>query len=611
MDIALTTDQISLFAILTGAIVLFVWNRWRYDLVALMTLFAAVLAGVVPGNEAFSGMADPVVVTVATILIISAAVARSGFIDWAMKPLLGVANYKSLQIVVLVAMVMGLSAFMNNVGALAIFLPIAMAYARKVGRPPSDLLMPLAFGSLLGGLITLIGTPPNLLISNIRQQVTGQPYSMFDFAPVGLGICLLGLVYLSIGWRLLPKERRGAAAAEDQFSIEDYTSELFVPEGSPWIGKTIREVEDFVEEDLAIVGIVHENERQLVPSGYMRIGSGDTLIVETDPMTLKQLVDKAKLQLVGSQEIEGVKLTSDTVGVVEAVIGAGSLMLRSTPRSLRLRSRYGVNLLAVRQVDRTTPAANWTQKLFGNKEQVVTRLRDRTLHEGDVVVLQGTLDEMPQTLSELGCLPLAERNLQLGRQSRAVLPVLILAGAVALTVGEVLPISIAFLGGVLAIGLLRILRLNEMYAAIDGPVIILLAAMIPVTEALQTTGGAELLAGMVASATESLSPSLMIGMILLATMMVTPFLNNGATVLLMGPIAAGIAIKLGYSVDPFLMAVAVGASCDFLTPIGHQSNTLVMGPGGYKFTDYWRLGLPLTLLVLFLGTPLILAVWPM
>lgn len=608
---AVTTDQWAIFGIIAAALILFIWNRWRYDLIALLALFATVIGGLVTPKEAFLGFADPVVVTVATILVISAAVSRSGFIDWCLKLLSGVIQRRYLQVGLLVLMVMGLSAFMNNVGALAVFLPIAIALAKKSNRPASELLMPLSFGSLLGGLVTVIGTPPNILISSIREEIVGTPYRMFDFAPVGLGICAIGVIYLALGWRLLPKDRNGQSSAEDQFSIEDYVSEVVVQEGSSWSGQTVMEIELGIEEEFTVVGITHEGQRTLVPAGFTRVQPGDTLLIETDPVTLKKLVDKAKLQLAGSKEIDGQKLTADDIGIVEAVITSESLMARNTPRRLQLRSRFGVNLLAIKQVERDKLSIeHLSRRLLGQKEKIAP-LKDRTLQEGDVIVLQGNLDQMPSTLAELGCLPLAARNLQLGRGNVAVLPIIILAACVGLTVFEILPISMAFLGGVLAIGLMRILRLNEMYAAIDAPVIVLLAAMIPVSAALQATGGTEIVAGLVSEAMRGLSGPMMIGMMIVSSMLVTPFLNNAATVLLMAPIAAGIASKLGYNVDPFLMAVAIGTSCDFLTPIGHQSNTLVMGPGGYKFGDYWRLGLPLSILVVLAGVPLILWVWPL
>ncbi|PZQ46738.1 MAG: SLC13 family permease [Micavibrio aeruginosavorus] len=589
----MTQDQILTFAIIGTTVGLFIWNKWRFDIVSLLSLFAAVLAGIVPVDKAFSGFADPVVVTVACILVISAAISRSGFIDMALKIMNRFVEYKNLQIFVLVVMVMFLSAFMNNVGALAIFLPIAITFARKSGRKPSELLMPMSFASLIGGLVTLIGTPPNLMISNIRKDFLGESYSMFDFAPVGIAICLCSLLYLTFGWRLLPKDRRGQSLPEERFSIEDYVSEVSVDENSTLIDKTIRDVENFIEGDLSIIGLLRSGYRTLAPSGRLKVRSGDVLIVKSDPVALKNIVDTGKVSLIGSKETENTVFVSDDVGITEAVVMAGSELIGSTPSEMQLRRRFSVNLLAVRQSDR--------------KKQ--TRLKNVRFEEGDLIVLQGNLDSMPETLAELGCLPLAERNLQLGRQKFIFLPVLIMAVAVLLAVTNILPLSISFLGGVILIALLKIMRPNEIYSAIDVSIIILLGALIPVTQAMQDTGGAELIAKFISEVTTGFPIWGVLASVLIATMLVTPFLNNAATVLLMAPIAANMAQNLDSDVDAFLMAVAIGASCDFLTPVGHQSNTLVMAPGGYKFTDYWRLGLPLSILVVIVGVPIIMWVW--
>lgn len=589
----MTQEQALTFLIIAVTVGLFIWNKWRYDIVALLSLFAAVVVGIVPLEKAFTGFSDPVVVTVACILVLSAAISRSGFIDMTLKVMNRFVEYKNLQVFVLVLMVMILSAFMNNVGALAIFLPIAIAFAQKSGRKPSELLMPLSFASLLGGLITLIGTPPNLMISNIRKDFVGEPYAMFDFAPVGLGICVVSILYLTFAWRLLPKDRRGQALPEERFSIEDYVSEVSVDENSTLIDKTIREVENAIEGDFAVIGMLRSGFRSLVPSGRLKIRAGDVLIIKSDPIALKNIVDTGKVSLIGSKEFEETSLISDDIGITEAVVMAGSELIGSTPREMQLRRRFSINLLAVRQSDRRRQA----------------RLHNVRFQEGDVIVLQGSVDSMPETLAELGALPLAERGLQLGRQKFIFWPALIMAVAVLCAVFDVIPLSIAFLGGVILIAILKIMRPNEIYSAIDVSVIILLGALIPVTQAMQDTGGAELIAKFISSATQGLPLFGVLAAVLTATMLVTPFLNNAATVLLMAPIAANMAQNLNVGVDAFLMAVAVGASCDFLTPIGHQSNTLVMGPGGYKFTDYWRLGLPLSILVVVLGVPIIMWAW--
>lgn len=589
----MTLDQMLTFGIISITVALFIWNRWRYDIVALGSLFAAVLVGIVPADKAFTGFSDPVVVTVACILVISSAIARSGFIEIPLKVLSRFTTMPNMQVFILCFMIACVGAFMNNIGALAIFLPIAMAFARKISRNVSEMLMPMAFASLLSGLLTLIGTPPNLMISNIREDFVGEPYSMFDFTPVGAAICVVGLIYLAFSWRLLPKDRRGAPLPEERFSIEDYVSEASVDEESPFVDKTIRDVENLIEGEVAIVGLLRSGYRTLAPSGRLKVRAGDVLVIKTDPVTLKNAVDAGRLTLIGSKETKDLSITSDDVGIAEAVVMAGSQLIGSTPREMQLRSRFSVNLLAVRQSD----------------VRRQNRLRNVRFEEGDVIVLQGNLESIPETLSELGCLPLAERNLQLGRPKFMMLPALIMAAAVALAVLDILPLAISFLGGVILIALLRIMRPNEIYSSVDMSIIILLGALIPVTQAMQTTGGAELIAEAISGVTSAMSLYGVLSVVMIATMLVTPFLNNAATVLLMAPIAANMAQNMNVDVDAFLMAVAVGASCDFLTPVGHQSNTLVMGPGGYKFTDYWRLGLPLSILVVVLGVPTIIWVW--
>lgn len=581
-------------AILAGALVLFVWNRWRYDLVAVAALLVAVAAGVVPAEEAFTGFADPAVVTVAAVLVISASIRKSGLLEIVLRALAPIIERPSLQVPAFVIMVTALSGFINNVGALALFLPMAIQSARKVGRPPSELLMPIAFGSLLGGLLTLIGTPPNILISAVRRQFSGEPFHMFDFTPVGLGIAVVGVVFLSFGWRLIPRGRRGLASPEESFKIEDYLTEIRVPDGTPLVGKSLADLQALAEGDLTVLSVIRDDSRRLVPSPRYKIEAGDVIALETDPAALKKVIDSAKVKLVGSEEISLEHVRSEEIGVIEAVVTSESPLVGWSPAAFSLRARYGVNLLAIRRRGR----------------RVDERLKRVQFEPGDVVVLQARLESMTETLAALGCLPLADRKLQLGAPARMFLPMGLLAVAVALTVIGLVPASVAFVGAVLAIAALRLLPLPDLYSSIDWPVVVLLGAMIPVTQALQTTGGTDLIAGWIAGAGGAISPIMLIGLVMVATMLVTPILNNAATVLLMGPIAATLAQRLDYSIDPFLMAVAVGASCDFLTPIGHQSNTLVMGPGGYRFSDYWRLGLPVSCLVILVGVPLISLVWP-
>ncbi|MGE0766921.1 MAG: SLC13 family permease [Hyphomicrobiaceae bacterium] len=578
--------------ILLATLVLFVWGRWRHDLVAGAALAASVLVGLVDAKDAFAGFSDPAVVTVVLVLVLSAAVRESGVLERVVSIAEPIMGTPGLLVVTLTGLTAVLSSFMNNVGALAIVMPAAIVAAGKMGQPPSIVLMPIAFGSLLGGLVTLIGTPPNLLIAAVRREAVGEPFGMFDFAPVGLAIAAVGVLYLTFAWRLLPADRRGTPLPSARFKIEDFVTEAKIVKSSSLVGSSVRELE--ADGEISLLSVIRGDVRRLIPWSTMSLQRGDVLVMEGSTEALKRVVDQKKLELVGAQGTERDLLTSEGFGIAEVVVMPSSPLIRRSPLDVGLR-RYGVNLLAIsRQGKRTT-----------------SRLKHVRFEAGDVLVLQGKLDEMSVTQEELGVLPLAERKISLGRPVRASLPILVLLGAAALATLGVLTVPIAFLTAVVILGVLRVMPLNDMYAAVDWPVVVLLAALIPVTGALEKTGGTELIASTMANLSQGWPPIAGLGLFLVATLAITPVLNNAATVLLMGPIAAGFARKSGLNVDPFLMAVAIGASCDFLTPFGHQSNTLVYGPGGYRFGDYARLGLPLTLIVIVVGLPMILLVWPM
>jgi di/tricarboxylate transporter len=606
-----TRDQILTLAILAGTIALFLSNRVRYDLVGLLGLTAAVAAGIVPSDHAFSGFANPVLALIAAALIISAAIGQSGAVEILMRWLKPLLSRKGLQVGVLVACVALLSAFMKNVGALAIFLPVAFQVARRSNRSPSEFLMPLAFASLLGGSVTLIGTSPNMLISSVRQQLLGTPFQMFDFTPVGAGIAVFGVLFLAIGWRLIPRGRRNRAA-EPAFSIEDYTSELRVREGSVYIGRTVGDVEDLSGGAVSVTAIIRNESQRFVPSGRWPLHPDDVLVVEAEPQAIEQFARDGDLEVVGGEEppsaepAEGktkVKESrpaaesgrSSTLAVVEAVVAPGSELIGQSATDLRLRERFGVNVLAISRRGR----------------RARTRLRRTRFQLGDVIVLQAYENTIYETLASLGCLPLAERQLKLGRPRQLGLPLLILAAAMIASGLELVPVAIAFVVAALAIAVLRLLPPGQVYDVVEWPVLIMIGAMIPVGEAVAQTGTADLIAAGISHVGAMLPAYAVLVLILGVTMLVTPVLHHAPAVLVMGPIAASLAQKLGYNVDPFLMAVSVGAGSDFLSPIGHQSNTLVLGPGGYRFGDYWRLGLPLSLLVIGLGVPLILIFWPL
>jgi di/tricarboxylate transporter len=590
----MTLQQGLAFAVVGGMMALFVWGRLRYDMVALLALLVSIAVGIVPFDKAFSGFSDDIVIIVGSALLVSAAVARSGIAERLVSPLTPYLSTVSAQVLVLVGAVTALSGFVKNIGALAIFMPLAFQVAKRARTSPSALLMPLSFGSLLGGLVTLIGTSPNIIVSRMRTELLGQPFGMFDFAPVGAGLAVAGVLFLAVGHRLLPTGRKGAASIEAAFNIEGYATEARLPPESALVGRTVAELEALADGEVTLSTIIRERFRRYTPSADWELLAGDVLILQGEPAALERVVARAGLELDGDAA-SGKAGPGEEVGVMEAVVTADSPLLGRSPVQLALRTRYHVNVLAVSR----------------SGERIVQRLRSVKFRPGDVVALQGDLNALPDALGELRLLPLAHRPMPLGRARRGAFSVLILAGAMALITAGVVPVQVGFFGAATLILLFRLLPLREAYEVVEWPILILLGALIPVSDAVRATGGTDLIAHGLAKVAGMLPPAGALAMILISAMAVTPFLNNAATVLVMAPIAASFAKDLGLRPDAFLMATAVGAACDFLTPIGHQCNTLVMGPGGYRFGDYARLGLPLSLIVIVVGVPLIALVWPL
>ena len=588
----MTVDQAMAFGLIGVTILGFVWGRLPYDVVAVTGLLVGMATGVVPVDKAFSGFSDDIVIIVGCALIMSAAVARSGAVETIMRPVLPHLKTTQLQVTALVAGVMLASMVTKNVGALAIFMPIALQFARRGDTPASAYLMPMAFASLLGGIVTLVGTSPNVIVAKVRADLGGEPFGMFDYTPVGLTIALLGFGFLAIGWRLLPT-RQGNASMEAAFNLESYTAEARMPapkEGEEAKQRPLAELIDAGGEDVEIVGIVRERTRRMAVDPALSLRPGDEVLLRGEASDLESFVAKTKLELVG----DGDEAPDDRT-VVEGVVTPPSDLVGRTAAQLHLEGRFGIRILAL---SRASTAI---------KESLSTT----RFQAGDVVVLRGRTEGMPDALGDLRILPLATRDLPLGRNARSWLPLAILVVAMGLVAANVVSVPVGFFGAVVAVLLLRCMTPAEAYASVEWPVLVLFAALIPISDAIGRTGGADLIAGWMMNAVEGMPPIVALGATLILAMAVTPFLNNAATVLVMGPIAAKLAAKLGMNPDPFLMATALGAGCDFLTPIGHQCNTLVMGPGGYKFGDYARLGLPLSILVIVVGTPLIAFFWPL
>lgn len=591
----MTIAQMLAFTIVAGMMALFVWGRIRYDLVALLALLAALAVGIVPAEAAFSGFSDDIVIIVASALVTSAAIAKSGIADSIVRRTARWLTTPRRQVAALAGTVMVLSAVVKNIGALSMLIPPAFQISKTSGTRVSSLLMPMSFASLLGGVVTLVGTSPNIIVSRIREEETGEPFSMFDFTAVGLPLAIAGLAFLILGYRLLPARAVPGGDLDAAFNIQGYTTEVVVPEGSAIAGQSASRLAEMSEGTVAVTAIIRDTHKRFRnPTGQL-IRPGDNILLEGDPKDLERLVTIAGLKLVKTAEVAPTDEPDDEIGVMEAAIKPDSILVDRTPEKIRLIERFNVALLAVGR----------------SGERVQQRLKSFRFRPGDVIVLQGNLRLMPEVLGQIGALPLAGRDVALGKSRKRWLPVIVLAIAMILMVAHVVPVPVAFFGAALVCVALGSLSTREAYEALDAPVLVTLAALIPVSDAMRTTGATEIISQWLSMATDGMPGVLALGTIMVAAMAVTPFLNNAATVLVAGPIAASLARDLGYDPDPFLMAVALGAACDFLTPIGHQCNMLVMGPGGYRFGDYWRLGLPLSILVVVVGVPLIAYVWPL
>ena len=594
-------QQLIVFSVIIGSLFLFVNGSIRYDFVALIALLVLALTGIVPASSAFLGFGHPAVITVAAILVVSSALLKTGALDQLVKFLNKGGRSISVKIAALMIMTAVLSSFMNNVGALALIMPIAIKVGKHHKISASYLLMPVAFASLLGGLVTEIGTPPNLIISTYRGNAGLESFSFFDFAPVGIGLTVVGIIFISfIGWHLIPK-RKSDEAQTDFFEVDDYMSEVYIPEGNKNINQSIRELLFQLNLDINIVSIIRGKKTIIAPNASDRIEECDVLVIRADHAELSKLIEKSGFILKGSKIIydeSGKMLTDEEHAIVEIVLRDDSPAIGRNIIELDLRRRYSANLVAV------------SRKGISS----YYRLKSHRFRPGDILLIQCSKATLQDTVSKLRGLPLAERGVDLSSNNHSLkrnLTIgLFLVSIIATTAG-IVSVQISFVSCAILMVLINVITPREFYEAIEWPIIIMLGALLPVGEALQTPGGADTIAGMMVRAMHILSPAMMVALLMVITMLLTNLINNAAAAVLMAPIAISLSIQMGVSVDPLLMAVAVSASSAFMTPIGHQSCTLVMGPGGYRFGDYWRMGLPVSILVLFVGTPLLLFFWPL
>jgi di/tricarboxylate transporter len=589
----MTAQQAILFVILVLVFVMLIWGRWRYDLVAFIALMAALLTGVVPVSEAFSGFGHPATVIIALVLVVSRGLSNSGVIELLARYVIDTSRKLRAHIGIMSGLAASLSAVMNNVAALALLMPLDLQAAKKSGRSPSLSLMALSFASILGGMITLIGTPPNIVIAEFRNDALGEPFQMFDFTPVGIACAAVGVAYVTLfGWRLLPASRTSREAQADLFDISDYIAEVRVPEGSTVIGKRVRELDELAaKSDIEIVGLTRRGRRLPGLARVATIKADDILVIEASPESLDEALGALELEYVGKSE--GV-LEDGDLEFGEVVVPESSRLAGRSAMSIRLLYRYRVALVGVSRAG----------KRF--RENV----RKLTLRPGDVLLLLGPEERLSDVTGQLGLLPLAHRGQRVVQRHMVWQAVAIFAAAIAAASAGLVYLPVALGCVVAAYALLNIVPLRDIYTAIEWPVIVLLGSMIPIGGALEATGGSTLIVDTILGLTGSLSPVMVLALLIIVTMTLSDVMNNTATAVIAAPIAIEIADRLDANPDAFLMGVAVAASCAFLTPIGHKNNTLIMGPGGYQFGDYWRMGLPLEILIVLVSVPMILVVWP-
>lgn len=620
----MTSDQVIVITVLFATMVIFLWGRWRHDLVAMGALLVCVVTGLVPGNEAFSGFAHPAVLTVACVLVLGYGLLISGAVDVLTRQFIPTSAGPTVSIFALISLAALLSAFMNNIGALAVLMPVAIQMAAKQNLPPGKILMPLAFGSILGGMTTLIGTPPNLIVSEFRATTGMESFSMFDFTPVGLAVAVFGVVFVGFaGWRLVPARQQADIGS---FDSAKYLSEVRIVEGSKVVNKRLREVEQMLDEaDAQIVSMIRNDVHISAPNPWGVLEEGDILVIVVEPESLSSLLSSLGLKLEEDlvladaekdnteEEVEPLQAETGTISeadneksnsdkhkssevvIQELVVKPNAILIGDSALALDLRARYSISLLAISRE--------------GNHS--IQRLRSIPIRAGDVLLIQGTPEAIAGFASLFGCLPLAPRDIRVPKKGQAFIAAFIMAITVGATVLGLFPVPVLFAIAVFAYIVLRIVPLKSVYTAIDWPVVVLLAAMLPVAGAVASTGTADMIAHFLLDKVTQGDAILGLITLLVVTMFLSDLVNNAATAAIMCPIAISTAAQLEVNPDAFLMAIAVGASCAFLTPIGHQNNTLILGPSGFRFGDYWHMGLLLEIIVVVVSVPAILWVWPL
>jgi len=593
----MTSDLTVLFALFGFVFAMLLWGRFRYDLVAFSALLIGVVLGAVPSEDAFSGFGHPATLVVALVLIVSAGLVRSGAVSLITRTLVDPERTLGSHIAFMGSIGGVLSAFMNNVAALALLMPVDVQTAKKAGRAARLSLMPLSFCTILGGMVTMIGTPPNIVIATIRKDNLGESFSMFDFAPVGGVTALAGLVFVAlVGWRLIPNREGDGAITDARKTLKDYLAELSVPSGSDLIGKRLFEIHDIAEKnDVAILGLIRNGKRRYGTQRNTVLAAGDTIVIEAHPEALDEFRTALSLDFTNQADQHLLTAEGNGLSIIEVVVPENARIAGKSARSIGLSWRQRTILLGISRQGR----------------QISREVRRTPVEPGDILLLLTPEGESDAVADWLGALPLADRGLAVTDTSKVWLSIGIFVAAVAIASFGFLYLPVALGIVVVAYVLTGILPLADLYDHVEWPVIVLLGSMIPLGAALDDAGGTAMIAGALVGLTEGWPAWAVLTILMVVTMTLSDVLNNTATAIVAAPVSIQMAHSLNASPDPFLMTVAVAASCAFLTPIGHKNNTLILGPGGYAFGDYWRMGLPLEILVVCVSVPMILIVWPM
>ncbi len=595
------SGEIVLVLVILGiAIVLFASEKFRVDVVAMMVLLTLLLTGLLTTEEAFSGFSNPAVITVWAIYIVSASLTHTGVANTLGQKMERLAGTTEQRLILVIMLTVGtLSAFMNNIGATAVLLPVVIALSAKTKIPASKLLIPLAFGSLLGGITTLIGTPPNLLASTALRNAGFEPFSLFDYTPMGLIIMLSSIVYMvTVGRHLLPRYEQQTHSQNndlrDEYRLSSYLAELYVEENSPLIGKTIVESNLGKEYDLTVMGLQRDGRVRLgvLPNAHIR--PGDILFVKGAHEQILRVHNAIGVSIVPKELNIGEDLKSAEATVGEVIVSQKAWFIGQTLKDIDFRGRYGLTVVAI-----------WREEA-----PLDGRIADAPLRLGDTLLVQGRRDRLKAIQDDISFLLIKAEDLQTYRTNKAALNLIIFVSMILLVAFNVLHISVAAVAGAILSVLVGCLTMDEAYDSIEWKSVFLIAGMLPMGIAMEKTGTAQYLADLIINLVGGLGPrAILIGLFILTTI-ITEFMSNAAAAVLVAPIAISTAVGLGADPRAFVMGVAIAASNSFLTPIGHQASVLVYGPGGYRFFDYTRVGLPLQLLIWLLAAIFLPIFWP-